>query len=347
MPQDDVLKEVAHSDGFSVVTRFHDARALERLAHALGSLRDQTFTRPIQSLVVTQRFSETELEKVRALVQRFERPGLTISIENVTSPEGDIRSHLLNCGISKAHGRYLAFLDFDDIWYSHALEDWVSRLETTSAAWSVGRVVQSVGHLQDATWMTLKTADPFAWGRDRIDLFADNFLPIHSFAFDLNRIDRTLLQFDTRYTLLEDYAFLLPIAARYEPDWELRSSGKLLGEYRFSIDGSNSNILDARAQPEKLKAWDSAIRRLRLETRTLQASVDVKTLHEMAQLRRRWNQLSPHSQAFLGRLWSLLGRLDRVSFLKWIPFALAKASGLALRVRALMLSRHPRHPSRQ
>src|ERR1700760_1356526 len=108
--------------GLDVIVRMHDpARGFE-LRRAIFALVCQTY-RPLSIHLVTQRFPESELTAIRQVLDKILAidPSVCFDVYNYTSAEPeDARAAILNAGIGRATGRYVAFLDYDDAIYPSA-----------------------------------------------------------------------------------------------------------------------------------------------------------------------------------------------------------------------------------
>lgn len=169
----------------------------------------------------------------------------------------DGRSKLLNHGIRKAKGRYLAFLDYDDVLYQHAYRTLIDRLLQSNSALAAGGCRLAKLNRANNHWFISKKLSPYKWGRIKEDLFIDNFLPIHSYIIDRTRIDDNDLWFDERISLLEDYDFLLRLAVKY--NFDMAELDNPICEYRHHEDNSiqvnqygetiiNDRIIKARSE---------------------------------------------------------------------------------------------------
>ena len=118
------------------IVRFHDIRRLAELERCVFSLAGQRY-RPLNIVLVLQRFTPAEVAAIEAalapLLQLPDAPSLTV---RTWDQEGiaDARTHLLNCGVEAARGRYLAFLDYDDLLFPEAYELLVAKLRDRDAA---------------------------------------------------------------------------------------------------------------------------------------------------------------------------------------------------------------------
>ncbi len=237
----------------TVGVRFHDLKYFALLKRCLMSIAGQEDIE-VHTIVCTQGFNKAEQEKVAKLCKQM--MGLTTfswEVLNVPSPGGlDIRSKLLN-KIVKRHyeigkSSYLSFIDYDDIWFSHALRTLISSFDFGRFALSYADIhCANVYYDNDAVYLR-DIADYFEIGdKMKIDLFANNFLPLHSYLFNTSVIKRSIFHYDQSLKVLEDYDFLLLIARQY-PISGLYAR-KLIGLYNFYTSrdtqiNTTSNIFD-------------------------------------------------------------------------------------------------------
>ena len=227
------------SDQIDIVVRFHDAKRLLELERCVFSLVSQTY-RPVHIILSLQRFSPDDIAVTRAaLAPLFEgEDALTLSVVNYDKAEyADARSVLMNLGLSQARGRYLAFIDYDDVLYPEAYELLVSRLTQTGAAIAFASVRTMRLHVYDHFLYAESDVEPFI-GLSVLDLFRSNFCPLHSYVMDRQKIPSDLLRFRPSLTMEEDYDVLLRICARVRSDFGLL--GTYIGDYNYKTDGSNT-----------------------------------------------------------------------------------------------------------
>jgi glycosyltransferase involved in cell wall biosynthesis len=233
----------------SVIIRFHHRERLDFLEEALFSLALQNWS-DLEPIIVLQNGTD---ELKQAILDMLGHQPWRVSPEykivTVQIPEGaDGRSILLNRGIETATGRYLSFLDDDDCVYHDGYTTLIRQLIGGDRAVAVGGCRRAQINYESEHWFTHKKDNFFSWGRSLTDLYAENFVPIHSYVIDRARLGNSELKFDESFTLLEDYDFVLRLFAAHEPDFTLLD--KPVCEYRIRLDGSNSVAHTPAASPE-------------------------------------------------------------------------------------------------
>jgi len=239
------------------IVRFHDVRRLAELERCVFSLVGQLY-RPLHVHVVVQRFSDDERRATEAALSPLLRlPGAPDLTVHSWDEDGvaDARSHLLNHGIRVSRGRYLAFLDYDDLLFPEAYELLVGRLRKTGAAIAFASVDLMSVDVADGLFHMIGRAHAPFWGRNLANLLEGNFCPIHSYVIDRSRVDDGLLFIDPKLTIEEDYDLLLRLCARYPSDFEL--IGTPIGYYVFKTDGSNTVGVSGGIDGEKLIAYQA------------------------------------------------------------------------------------------
>lgn len=253
-----------------VIVRFHDPERIEELGRCVFSLVGQTY-RPLHLHIVLQRFAEAQEAMVATALAPFfavsDPPSLTVHNYRAAEP-ADARSALINMGLAAARGRYGAFLDFDDALYPEAYELLVDRLRKSGARIAFGGiVVKRVRAYPHAPYVLAKER-PFA-GRTVLDLFRDNFCPIHSFVFDRRRIPAEDLRFEEALVRAEDYDFLLRVCSGGPSDFG--AMDRVIGDYYWRTDASNTVLVEgaARADDARRRPWTASaefLERRRCET---------------------------------------------------------------------------------
>jgi hypothetical protein len=258
-----VAQEYANLRGpageIDTVVRFHDPRRMSELQRCIFSLVGQTY-RPLRIVLAVQRFSEPEIAAVsRAITPLFDHDetiSLAIVPWNDPYPR-DGRSALLNVGVANARGRYLAFLDYDDVLYPEAYELLVGRLEQSGAAIAFASVRTRRLAVYEGFCREGEDVDPPFSGLGLADLFRNNFCPLHSYVIDRARVSPDLLSYVPTLTMEEDYDVLLRICATFPSDFALL--GIQVGEYYYKEDASNSVAARAGLVGEALRHYREEI----------------------------------------------------------------------------------------
>jgi glycosyltransferase involved in cell wall biosynthesis len=248
---------MSSNEQLDVIVRFHDVRRLHELDRAIFSLVSQDY-RPLYIILVLQRFTQEEIavtRKTLAPLEGFEN-ARQIKVLNWNENEPpDGRSALINLGIKNANGRYIAFLDYDDVLYPEAYELLIGRLRTTQAAIAFGGICANRIEAFDAYCYVKNKTFPFI-GNNVLDLFRRNFCPIHSFVIDTTKIAREDLFFDPMISRAEDYDFLIRLCVKYASDFELSTT--YIGAYYLKNDGSNTILTETATTAERVAAWEDA-----------------------------------------------------------------------------------------
>jgi hypothetical protein len=258
----DTHTSISDNTRLSVVVRFHKEERLPFLDEAVFSLAIQDWD-DIEVIIVLQNGTDRLKDAVEELIHQQPWPGSPqYKIVSVPIAGGvDGRSTLLNQGIKYSTGRFLAFLDDDDYVYHHGYTTLIGQLLKGESAMAVGGCRRALMRPENNHWF-IQTKDYFfAWGRTRLDLFRENFIPIHSYVIDRSRLGDFELYFDDDLPPLEDYDFLLRLCAEHEPDFSQFETP--VCEYRIRLDGSNSLAYVPDAPAEVVAAQKRAQRLIR------------------------------------------------------------------------------------
>ncbi len=254
-----------YKDVVSVIVRFHDVSKLALLERSIQSLHAQVGV-AVQPIVVAQRFAAGQLDALQVAVHRQWYFTGQPEPEILNLDDGgshDARSDLLNLGIRRHQelgNRYLAFLDYDDLMYTHAYATLIEALNASGAAIAFASVeVASVISLKDYEFV-YGLSRPYK-GRNKLDLVRNNFCPLHSYLLDTTALPPEELYFRGDLCRLEDYDFLLRVAGCNPCDFSKLDVS--IGLYMMRTDGTNSTPLGEGpvAKREKGNHWkDSAAR---------------------------------------------------------------------------------------
>ncbi len=291
----------------SIVMRFHAGADAALLDEALFSLSLQEYD-DLELILAVQNPSPELLAKIERLVaDQPWRSAPAVQLLPIEIPPGvDGRSELMNRGIFVSRGRYLAFLDYDDVVYRDAYTRLIERLQSQGSTWAVGGCLKSNSARTDQGWYVHEKYLPdyqssvslLCWGC---------VIPIHSYVIDRARLDDFALGFELSLTRHEDYDFLLRLAHRHAPDLTLATEA--MCEYRVRLDGSNT-ILDFQQSPspEKQREWDRCTAIIEQRKREL---IFKFTAAELAELHRTRIDSQAHLAGARGIIAEQLQHIDK------------------------------------
>ncbi len=171
----------------------------ERLREALASVRDQT---GLSTEVVVVNDGGAPVDTV---VDAF-RGALDIRL--VVHPQTRGRAAAANAGLHAARGRYVNFLDDDDLFLAGHLAKLSGFLESTGEDVAYSDVVP----LLDERMKGLVRETPYAADFDPGLLRVQNLLPIHAVMFRRALLDEVGL-FDESFAAMEDWDFWIRLSA--------------------------------------------------------------------------------------------------------------------------------------
>jgi hypothetical protein len=237
-----------------VIVRFHDISRLSELKRCIFSLIGQEY-RPLNIILVLQRFTEEQIEATKlAIAPLFalvRSPTFQVVNWNEKQPL-DARSKLLNVGLQVAQGRFVAFLDYDDLLFPEAYKLLTTRMIESGAAIGFASV-QSISAHPYKNFMYNIHVDGRPPGNGLKDLFWGNFCPLHSYLIDRKKVTPDYLYFDETRDWEEDYDMLLRICAQFKSDFSL--IGTDIGYYYHKDDGSNTVACIGGIAEDKMKNY--------------------------------------------------------------------------------------------
>ena len=219
----------------TTIIRVHSLDCMKLLHRAVFSLSGQDIG--VSVILMTQNFTSPDLALIEKQMRKMQFGSVeSITVTNVVDEsKSDLRSRLLNIGMKNARTRFIHFLDYDDIMYPDAYAKLTAALKRSTAAIAFGSIVSAYfDFISSAPFITHKARE--FHGKDKYDLFRDNFCPLHSFVIDLSKVDLDSLTFDEGLTALEDYSFLLDVVSRYDSDFSTLKYD--VGEYFRREDDS-------------------------------------------------------------------------------------------------------------
>lgn len=268
------------NDTLSVIIRCYKPERLPFLEEAIFSLSIQEWTE-LEIVVVIQDGTDEFVQSIREIIdhQPWQKEP-KVKVHTIQFEPGiDGRSTLLNYGITHSIGRYLAFLDDDDVIYHHGYTTLINRLkEGNGAAIAIGgcrvaKTSQRAGH-----WYINTKNTPFARGRNRHDLYRENFIPIHSYVIDRQAVTSSELYFDDQMPPLEDYDFLLRLSTKHKFDFS--DLDIFVCEYR--IHDSNSLPYTDDATQEQIAKLQRASELIEERKKNLSCTIPLQDIHAIS-----------------------------------------------------------------
>lgn len=239
---------------------------------ALQSIIENDY-RPVEIIAVVQSKNDNFIATLQAIINNINCSGIQTKLV-VNNTSADERARNLNLGIQVATGRYLGFLDDDDILYPHHLSSLVNYLShSEKIAWAYTDSATAVCERRntDQVVNVVSVESP----QHKRNFFSikklceNGFIPIHSYLIDRNKVSEELLYFDESLKVLEDYAFMLKLAHSHLPEY----IPVITCEYRFYTDASNSNFHVnqrlGKTYSGKMKMWREAYQKVEKQKKQL------------------------------------------------------------------------------
>lgn len=318
----------------STIIRISDPRYIWQLEEALFSLENMLdVDGPREAIVVSQNFNESDIFSLMNVFEYFSDRNFKVkNINYVSEKNKDEREKLLNVGVETATGRFIAFLDYDDLMYPDAYKYLMEESLSAKSPIVFGSIRVSRSDRNDRYSYLYAYENPFERERNLFELWYDNFCPIHSFVIDTNLIPKKEIYFEEGLKKAEDYALLLKITSKYGALF----IDKLVGEYQYRNDGTNTVQASAGdLNVIKNQGWITAKRRLNEIKGSLKPNVTLNSIEnyvnkykatqrEVAELREyarlgleykkvleRVNQQSKLLSSYLDLLGNLTSNYDR------------------------------------
>ena len=198
------------------------------LKKALTSLANQTY-RDFEVVLVNDGG-----EDVGDLVSFYQK---YFPIQYIHHDQSKGRTPALNVGVTHSKGRWVGFLDDDDIlfpWHLELLHQYLTSQKDCRLAYSnYNRSIFRTN--QDEYAFVIQGVEP--WSYDKKDLWVSNHTPIHTWLLAKDSFDKVGL-FDETMQMLEDFEFLI----RLSNITDFLHVDRVSCDYRFYLDGLNSTV---------------------------------------------------------------------------------------------------------
>ncbi|MBN1881980.1 MAG: glycosyltransferase [Deltaproteobacteria bacterium] len=186
----------------SIVVPVYNAQ--QYIGAAIQSAVDQTY--PDKEIIVVNDGSKDDSEREILL---FKEHIHYISQDNAGA------SAARNRGIQAASGTHIAFLDHDDVWLPHKLEEQMALFDRDP---SPGLVFSDFYYLKGSSVYKETQENRFHRGDALVDLLRGNFISLSSIVVRRDVFDE-VGYFDKKYKIPQDYDLSLRIAAKYPIDY--------------------------------------------------------------------------------------------------------------------------------
>lgn len=218
---------IVKNNQVSVILRTKDRLLL--LQRALASLANQTF-RDFEVVLVNDGG-----EDVSNLVQGFRSH---FPIKYIYNEISKGRTAAVNRGFQESKGKWISYLDDDDILYPWHLEALFQAVERSKCKFIYGDYNRAL--FLDEKKITPEILMGTApWEYSRKELLVQNYMPIHTWLHARECVEKIGL-WDESLDRLEDYEFLLRLSA----DYPFHHVKKVTCEYRYYVNSANSIYTD-------------------------------------------------------------------------------------------------------
>ncbi|MGC8490862.1 MAG: glycosyltransferase [Syntrophobacteraceae bacterium] len=179
----------------------------EMLVEALQSILHQTY-RDFEIIVI----NDGGTDEVAAITARLNSSG---KIRYLKLPENLERSAARNAGIRISRGKYIAYLDDDDIFYPSHLETHVRYLLNTGCSVAYSGSCMAIQEKKNGRYVVGKKGVVPARPFDRSLLLAVNFIPLLSIVHERGCLERSGF-FDEELRTHEDWDLLIRLSKHFD-----------------------------------------------------------------------------------------------------------------------------------
>lgn len=211
-------------DLVSVIMPSHNSAAF--IAETIDSVLDQTY-REWELIIVDDRSSDRTLEIVRDYAARDDR------VRSIVLEKNGGAAVARNTAIEAAQGRWIAFLDSDDIWTPDKLEKQIGMMEATGCPFSYA----SYDRISEAgEFLSTVHVPP----RVRYNqLLKNNVIACLTAVYDSRQLGKVMMPLIRKG---QDYGLWLILLKRIE---HANGINEVLGRYRIRQNSISSNKLES------------------------------------------------------------------------------------------------------
>lgn len=206
----------------SVIVPTHNRPSM--LKDTIQSILDQTF-QDFEIIVINDAGQD-----VSSVVQSFGSPKIVYLSHETNKGLAAAR----NSGIRAAKGKYIAYLDDDDVFYPDHLEMLATFLQKTGEKVAYTDAFRAHQRLEDGHYVTYKKDTPYSYDFDYDRILYENFIPVLCFMHEKECFN-VCGMFDENFCCLEDWELWL----RMSRSFTMHHIKILTCEYRYRLDGSN------------------------------------------------------------------------------------------------------------
>jgi glycosyltransferase involved in cell wall biosynthesis/radical SAM superfamily enzyme YgiQ (UPF0313 family) len=196
----------------------------EMLKEAIQSILDQTF-QDFEIIVINDAGQD-----VSAVIQEFNSQ----KIKYISHETNKGLAAARNTGISSATGKYIAYLDDDDIFYPNHLETLFTFLQNSGEKVAYTDSVRAFQRIEGDRYVTYQKDTPYSYDFDYDRIYYENFIPVLCFMHEKNCFD-VCGMFDETFSCLEDWELWL----RMSQHFTMHHIKTLTCEYSYRPDGGN------------------------------------------------------------------------------------------------------------
>lgn len=213
----------------SIIVRTKDRPVL--LKHALQSILAQTY-RPIEVVLVNDGGCDLDAEELQGILQ-------DVSLNYIKREKNKGRVIAANLGIEHAVGKYIGFLDDDDIFFEKHISTLVETLadkDAKIAYTSVQSVYYNWTDNHKKQFSKLNDGHLYNFSFNPSRLLFENYIPLHALLFSADVLKED--KFDEGIQINEDWDLLIRLSRRYR----FTHVPVVTAEYRlFPQDGASKN----------------------------------------------------------------------------------------------------------